>query len=71
MKQLGILLLPPDGMLVHHKVILSIMILQYPLIHLGKESEEKHCGVKFHVRKQNDGKDLARTTDLQIKSPPC
>ena len=63
MKRLEILLLPPDGMLVHDKVILSIMIFHCPLIHMGKESEEKNCG-------QNYGKDVARTTDLQIESPP-
>ena len=46
MKRIGILLLPPDGMLVHHKVIHQHYDCRYPFMHLG---EERQCGIKFLV----------------------
>ena len=51
MKQLGVLLLPLFGMLVHHRVTISILLgftagCRYPFVHPG---EERQCGVKFII----------------------
>ena len=43
MKQLRVLLLPLDGMLVHRRVTPAVCS-RYPFIHLGGETQ---CGVEF------------------------
>jgi len=44
MKQLRVLLLPQDGILVHRRV--TAVCRLYPLIHLGGE---RQCGAKYLV----------------------
>ena len=69
MKQLGILLLPMDRMLVHRMITLPALWSLVPIYTPGWR--ETTWNKVSCLRKQHGGRDQARATDLQIGNPTC
>ena len=68
MKQLRVLLLPLDGMLVHHRVTPGVCY-QYPFYSPGWR--ETMWGKVSCLRKQHDGRDYRPQTNALTTTPQC